>query len=159
MSEIIYPYIPAGREFIFVAETNEFMALAKKIRDTESTDFKNPTAAVIVQNGKVIGQSANHSKLKNKKLIDLHSKYCIRRILQVPSGKGYFLCPGCATYKQHGESSAIRDALKKNHDTVGADLYLYGHWWCCQPCWNAMIKAGIKNVYLVENAYALFARK
>jgi deoxycytidylate deaminase len=159
MSEIIYPYLPAGREILFVPETNEFMAEAKRIRNTESTDFKNPTAAVIVKDEKIIGQSANHSNLNNKKLIDLHSKYCIRRIFKVPSGKGYFLCPGCATHKQHGESSAIRDALKKGNDTQGANLYLYGHWWCCQPCWDAMIKAGIKNVYLVENAHELFARK
>ena len=101
----------------------------------------------------------SESKLNNKKLINLHSKYCIRRIFKVPSGQKYWLCPGCATFKQHGESSAVHDALKKHNDTQGADLYLYGHWWCCQPCWDAMIKAGIKNVYLVDNAYELFARK
>ena len=65
---IQYPYLPEGREILFVPETNEFMAEAKRIRDTESTDFKNPTAAVIVKDGKIIGQSANHSKLnKNGK--------------------------------------------------------------------------------------------
>jgi len=156
---IQYPYLPEGREIKFVPETNEFMTEAKRIRDTESTDLKNPTGAVVVKDNKIIGKSANHAKLTNPKLLNLHSKYCVRRILHIPSGKGYFLCPGCANYKQHGESSAIRNALKNGGDTNGADLYLFGHWWCCKPCWDTMIKAGIKDVYLVENAHELFARK
>ena len=53
---------------------------------------------------------------------------------------------------------AIKDAITKgNQDKLpGADLYLYGHWWCCEPCWNAMINAGIKNVYLLKKSEVLF---
>ena len=119
----------------------------------------NPTGAALVKNETVIAMAANKAKIENKKLLDLHSKYCIRRILRVPSGKGYFLCPGCADHKQHAESRVVKQALKENIPTQGADLYLYGHWWCCEPCWDTMIKYGISNVYLLENAHTIFIRK
>ena len=46
--------------------------------------------------------------------------------------------------------------MKNGHDTVGADLYLWGHWWACAPCWNAIIESGIENVYLLEGSERLF---
>lgn len=39
---------------------------------------------------------------------------------------------------------------------ISTDLYLWGHWWFCEPCWNAMIEAGIRDVYLLENSEVLF---
>lgn len=38
----------------------------------------------------------------------------------------------------------------------GLDLVLYGHWWCCQSCLSAMIDAGVRRVYLIEDARAKF---
>lgn len=154
-----YPYLPEGRQIRLVPEDNAFMAEAKKIREKDSTDLMNPTGAILVKNGKIIARAANKAKIKNKKLLDFHSKYCIRRLLHIPSGKGYFLCPGCANYKQHAEARVIKKSVKEKIPTQGADLYLYGHWWCCQPCWEEMIKHGIKNVYLLENAHEIFKRK
>ena len=46
--------------------------------------------------------------------------------------------------------------FESGHNTKGADLYLWGHWWCCESCWNVMISAGIRNVYLLENSEILF---
>src|SRR3989344_441935 len=46
--------------------------------------------------------------------------------------------------------------VKNGHETIGADLYLWGHWWACQPCWNAIIEAGIENVYLLKDSERLF---
>jgi deoxycytidylate deaminase len=158
-NKIPFPYLPADREIFFTPETNLAMIEAKKVRDTKSTDFKNPTGAIVYKDGIILGEAANQSLLKRQSLINLHSKWCIRRILRIPSGKGYFLCPGCASFHQHAETRATIDAHKKHGDISGADLYLYGHWWCCKPCWDTMIKYGIKNVYLVENAYELFKRK
>jgi deoxycytidylate deaminase len=51
---------------------------------------------------------------------------------------------------------AIKDVATNGLDCQGADLYLYGHWWCCESCWKAMIAAKIRNVYLLENSENLF---
>lgn len=153
-----YPYLPEGRTIKYVPISDIFMAKAMNIRNAESTDFHHPTGAVTVLNGKIIGQGANQSALKNKKLIEIHKNgFCIRRFLKIPSGQKYWLCPGCSSCRHHAETRAAKDAVK-NGNAQGADLYLYGHWWCCQPCWDEMIKAGIRDVYLVDNAEELFKK-
>ena len=73
----------------------------------------------------------------------------------IPPGKGYELCLGCNP-AYHSEPSAIQDAQKRGFKTEGADLYLWGHWWACEPCWQAMIAAGIKNFYLLKGSERLF---
>lgn len=154
-----YPYLPEGREFKYVPISNPFMAETKRVTLAQSTDANHPTGAVIVKDGKILGSAANKSALNNKKLIELHRKgFCVRKILKIPSGQKYWLCPGCASHKMHAEPGAIKDAQKKYGDITGADLYHWGHWWCCQPCWDSMIKAGIKDVYLVDNADELFKK-
>src|SRR3989339_791539 len=40
----------------------------------------------------------------------------------------------------------------------GSDLYMYGHWWACEPCWNKLIKAGIRDVYVTDDAHERFSR-
>lgn len=157
--EIKYPYLPEGRSIEYVPADNIFMAEAMRIRNAESTDGQHPTGAVVVKNGKIIGKVANQAGFKHQRLIDLHAKgWCVRRKLNVKSGTKYWLCPGCATHSDHAESGAVCDAIKNvgAEATRGADLYLYGHWWCCKPCWDAMIKAGIEHVYLLDGAYELF---
>jgi len=73
----------------------------------------------------------------------------------IPTGQQYELCEGCHP-KNHSEPRAIADAKKNGHDTKGADLYLWGHWWACETCWQTMIAAGIKNFYLMEGSEKLF---
>ena len=154
-----YPYLPEGRTIKYVSLDNGFMREAKIVRDTMSTDLNHSTGAVVVLNGKIVGRGANQSALKNKKLLDFHKNiFCVRRFLGIPSGEKYWLCPGCSSARYHGETRAIKNALKNHGSIQGADLYLYGHWWCCKPCWNAMITAGIRDVYLVEGATDLFKR-
>lgn len=162
MEKIEYPYMPAGRTILYVQADNPFMAAAFNIMKAESTDEQNPTGAVVVKNGIIIGRAANQAGFKHLKFIKLHAKgWCVRRKLKVKSGTKYWLCPGCSTHFDHAESGAVRDAIKRAgvEAVHGADLYLYGHWWCCQPCWDAMIQAGIKDVYLLENSWELFTRK
>ncbi|MFZ2975482.1 MAG: deaminase [Candidatus Moraniibacteriota bacterium] len=162
MPEIKYPYLPEGRKILYVASDNPFMLEAMRIRNSESTDKGHPTGAVVVRDGKILGGAANQAGFKNKKLIEAHANgWCVRKKLKIKSGTKYWLCPGCATNKEHGESKAVYDAIRKaGADMVkGADLYLYGHWWCCKECWDAMIKGGIRDVYLVEKSEELFARK
>ena len=148
MSAIQYPYLPAGRSFIYVGDSDPFMREAKAWAKEHSQDKLMPNTSLIVKDGSIIGRGANGS--------DFHEKHGCDRVRRgIPSGHGYELCEGCHP-RNHGEPRAIQDALANGHDPRGADLYLWGHWWCCEPCWNAMIEAGIENVYVLEDSEKLF---
>lgn len=145
---ITYPYLPEDRTIHYVPVDNEFMQAAKEFAREHSLDKTMPNASVIVRDDTIIAAGANGS--------DYHEHNACERVKQnIPSGQGYELCEGCHP-KNHGEQTAIRDAQEKGVDTHGADLYMWGHWWCCKPCWDAMIAAGIANVYLVEGSHRLF---
>jgi len=145
---IQYPYIPHDRLIKYVPQDNPFILKAKEFAREHSLDMVMPGAAVVVRDGEVIGIGANGS--------DYHkSNECERVKRGSKSGEGYELCEGCHP-KNHSEPSAIADAQSKGESTEGADLYLWGHWWCCEPCWNAMISAGIKDVYLMEDSEKFF---
>ena len=155
-----YPYLPEGRTIKQVGLENEFMREAKRLRDELSKERNYPTGAVVVMNGAIIGRNVNEPPLKSPKLQALHKAgWCVRQWFKIPSGQKYWLCPGCAKSKFHAETRAIKDALKRTKSIAGADLYLYGHWWCCKPCWDNMIRAGIRDVYLVEGAFGLFEKR
>lgn len=155
-----YPYLPEGRTIKYVPISDPFMAEAMKVRDELSTEMNYPTGSVVVLNSQVIGRAGNQAALKNKKLQEFHrTKLCLRKMFKIPSGQKYWVCPGCAKHEHHAEWGAVRDAIKNNKEIRGADLYLYGHWWCCKPCWDAMIKAGIRDIYLVDGAFELFEKR
>lgn len=147
----IPPYIPLGRTILYVPPSNKYIQEAKEYARINSLDKEMPNTSIIVKNGLVIGRGANGSTYH-----DIHG--CERVRQNIPTGEGYELCEGCHP-KNHGESRAIKNAKDEGQDIKGADLYLWGHWWCCEPCWNAMIAAGIKNVYLLENSEILFNKK
>lgn len=150
MATTDYPFMPDDGEIGYVSANNPFMQQAKTFARGHSLDKTMPNASLIVKNDKVIGRGANGSTY--------HDKYgCERVRLGIPTGQGYELCEGCNP-KNHGEPKAIADAGKNQQDTHGAELYLWGHWWCCEPCWNAMREAGIHKVYLLENSEILFNR-
>lgn len=114
----------------------------------ESLDYNFPTGSVIVRDNVVIAAGANGSTY--------HDEHGCERVKQgIPTGQGYELCEGCHP-KNHSEAKAVTDAKAKKVNTRGADLYLWGHWWCCEPCWNAMDEAGIRNVYLMTHSEELF---
>ncbi len=145
------PYLPKDKKILYVEVSNIFMQEAKKVAEKFSLDPGFKTGAVIVKNKKIIGRGANGS--------EIHEKFgCKRKKQNIPTGEGYDLCEGCQP-KNHAEQSALLDAQNKNLSTQDSDLYLWGHWWCCESCWNAMIKAEIKNVYLPENSVKLFKIK
>lgn len=157
MNSIAYPYLPEGKTIKYVGGDNAFMRAAKEYAKEHSTDRQHPTGAVVVKDGEIIGRGANQVPLKHPKLKEFHKKgWCVRKILKVKSGEGYWMCPGCSSPSDHGEQQAVRDALKHEKGVEGADLYLWGHWWCCEPCWNAMIDGGIKDVYLIEGSERMF---
>lgn len=151
MSSIKYPFLPAGRIIEYVAENDPFMAEAKEFSCRHSLDDKQKTGSVLVKDNVIIGRGANGSKYHINNI-------CERVKRNIPTGKGYDLCEGCHP-NNHSESKSILNAKKTGLDISGADLYLWGHWWCCQPCWNVMNASGIRNVYLLEKSEILFNRE
>ena len=145
---IQYPYLPTGRTILFVPASNEFMAAAKEFARKNNT-VKHVGAAVVVKSGRIIGRGSIGGGLHGEQ------GGCIREKMNVPTGTRYDLCKGCS-HENHSEASAIRDAKEHNEDTHGADLSLWGHWGACEPCWDAMIAAGIKNLYLMKGSERLF---
>ena len=145
---IKYPYVPENRKYLYVPFSNEYMKLAYEFAKTNSLDKAMPNSSVLVKDGVVLGRGANGSKYH-----ETHE--CERVKLNLPSGVGYELCEGCHP-KNHSERSAIADAREHGFDPSGADIYLWGHWWCCEPCWEVMIESGIQNVYLLEGSEILF---
>ena len=159
--DIKYPYLPAGKTIFYVPENNKYMLAAKEYALTHSTDRQVSTGSVIVdENGEILVSVANQSALKNKFLLDTHKNWCIRKFFKIPSGQKYWLCPGCASHKNHSEYQASMALKKKFPQKINTnlDLYLWGHWWCCKPCWDKMTEIGIRNVYLMEGVDKLFKK-
>ncbi|MFA6963809.1 MAG: deaminase [Patescibacteria group bacterium] len=140
------PYLPEGREIKYVAVDNPFILAAKKA--TEKTGCrKQPTGAVLVKNGKVLMTSTNAGKLV---------EVCPRVVAKSKTGTDYHLCKEICEQEGHSELLVVNKAIEAGIDTEGADVYLWGHWWCCQPCWEAMIRGKIRDVHLPEGATEMF---
>lgn len=152
-SYIEYPYMPTEGEIVYTSADNEYLVLAKEFAREFSLDKNMPNASVIVRDGQVLGIGANGS--------NYHDNNGCERVRQdIPTGQGYELCEGCHP-KNHGEQSAINNTLAQypDLDLNGAEVYLWGHWWCCESCWQAMLAQGITKVYLVEGSERLFNRE
>lgn len=146
-----YPYFPKGRQLLFVPVSNPFMGLAEDMVKKTETAFpwaKWITASVIAKDNKIIASKINNN---------VHFSFCPRRVFDSPSGQDYELCPRHCDPKNHSEARAIGETIEKERKIQGADLYMYGHWWCCKPCWDGMMQAGITNVFLVEGAEEKFS--
>ena len=148
MNTITYPFLPAGKTILYVTADNPYMQEARAFALAHSLDDAVKTGSVVVKDGTIIGRGANGS--------DYHKTHICERVRRnIPTGQVYELCEGCSP-KNHSEPRAIADAQAQGHDVTGADLYLWGHWWACEPCWNAIMGAGIGNVYLIEGSEYLF---
>lgn len=151
MNTISYPYLPPDRNFLYVPADHPYMEAAKACAREYSLDTVMPAGSVVVLDGRVLGLGANGS--------DYHKTRACERVRQgIPTGQRYDLCEGCHP-KNHSELRAVADALAKGHKLAGASLYMWGHWWACESCWNAIIAAGIADVYLVEGSEKLFNKK
>ncbi|MFA5766858.1 MAG: deaminase [Candidatus Paceibacterota bacterium] len=144
----VLPYLPAGRRIIYINSDNRFLKEAGKML-VQSGCVKQPTAAVIVKNGVILGRGTNAGKKVS---------VCPREERVCRTGEGYWLCKAVCRQKGHAEVSAILDAREKGSDIRGASLYLEGHWWVCRDCWDEIIKAGISRVFLRKDSAALYGR-
>lgn len=156
---IKYPYLPESKTIKYISIADKYMKEAYLAAKDISSEKRHPTGAIIVKDNKIIGRGGNQVIIKNPTLQKLHNRrFCTRKLFRAKSGEKYWLCPACASPSKHAEQEAVNDALSKKEDTVGSDLYLWGHWWCCEPCWNKMLSAGIDNVFLLDNSEYLFNR-
>lgn len=149
---INYPYLPEGRSFQYVSVDHPWMLEAAKARAQCAGDSLFPVGAVLVKDGQLLARAGNGFNRGAG-----HRHICPRVVFECPSGTGYDLCslhdaPG------HAEPMVIEAAQKLGHESIGADMYLFGHWWCCEPCWDAMIQAGIQDVYVTDDAHERFNR-
>jgi deoxycytidylate deaminase len=143
-----YPYLPENRQILYVSNDNPFIKQAEEYARLYSLDKTMPTGAVLVKDGSIIALGANGSNYH-----EVHG--CFRVKNNIPTGQGYELCEGCSP-DNHAEAKAITAAKELCIDLVDSDIYLWGHYWCCKPCWDKMIAAGIKNVFLLEKSEILF---
>lgn len=142
------PYLPRNRKIIYITSGNKFMQEAT-LGLAKSGCAKQATSAVIVKDGKILGRGTN-AGIK----VDI----CPRVERGYAPGVGYELCREICKQKEHAEIMAIRNALKQVKSLKGASIYLGGHWWICEPCWDAIIQARISKVFLrkdCENLYKI----
>lgn len=123
----------------------EYFNLAKE-ESLKSTDLRKPIGVVIVNNFKVIGKGSNQATVRFKPLNILHKKYCIRKLIGIKKHILYWICPGCALYRNHAEVRAIRSIKNKPISGI-IDMFMYGHNEYCDQCEVEIKKLGINKVY------------
>lgn len=149
---IEYPYLPEGKKLKYVAHDHPFMLEAKMARETLSGDPVYPVGAVAVRDGQVLVRAGNGYNL------GAHNVHiCPRIVHESPSGQGYDLCTFHVP-EGHAEQMTVKAAQEQGIDLTGADLYMYGHWWACESCWNKVLAAGIKDIYVTVDAHERFHR-
>jgi len=143
-----------------IEESHPMMQAAKQAAIDHSLTSTFPIGIVIVKDGEIISESANGNGYHEKNINTPEHRYgCKRRFIskelekvgkpKLQSGEGFDLCTGCDT-DYHAEARAIREATDKSK-LNGAELYMYGHWWCCKDCWDKMKAVGITKAYVVDN--------
>ena len=151
IKSIQYPYMPDGRSLKYVPASHPFMIEAAQAREECAGDPSYPVGIVMVKNGHVVARAGNGFN-RGKQV-----HVCPRVVQECPTGTGYDLCdlhdsPG------HSERMVLEECRRFGIDPAGSDLYMYGHWWACEPCWQALIDAGVRDVYVTDDAHERFAR-
>ena len=142
---IVHPY--RSPHYVIEYADDPFLEEARKVAERDSLDPQFPTSTVLVVHGKIVGFGANGSTH--------HEKFgCKRKELGIATGQGYELCEGCHP-KNHSEAKAVKN-VKDNHKegelVKGAGTaYLYGHWWMCEPCSDALVSQKISKAMLSKS--------
>jgi deoxycytidylate deaminase len=154
-----------NKEFYnFVPKTNDFITAAKNAAIKHSLTSIFPIGIVAVKEGVVMAEAGNGNGYHEANLeTPGHRKGCVRRYLnderekeglpKFKSGEGFEFCPGCHA-DSHAEANLLKNAKESGtyEKLGGADVYMYGHFWCCKPCWEKLMSAGVQNIYLPETA-------
>ncbi|TAL49976.1 hypothetical protein EPN81_04200 [Patescibacteria group bacterium] len=151
MINVEYPYMPTGRHLKYVPVDHPFMVEAARVREELAGDPSYPVGIVMVKDGKVVARAGNGFSRGRQVHV------CPRIVLECPTGTGYDLCH-LHDDSGHAEQMVIKQVREKGIDPAGADLYLFGHWWACEPCWKTLIDAGIHDLYVTDDAHERFSR-
>lgn len=150
---IKYPYMPEGKQLQYVPFDHPLMIAAAAARKECAGDSLYPVGVVLVRDAEILARAGNgFSRGGGKKHV------CPRVVLDCPSGQGYELC-SLHDPAGHAEAMLIQIAREQGIDPAGCDIYMFGHWWCCEDCWNVMIAAGIRDEYVVDDAHERFSRE
>lgn len=147
---IVYPYLPEGRSILQVSSEHPFMKLAREVALEHKGSLTHTSGAVLVKDNTVIGTGSIGSGFHR-------TNGCARQDKHVPTGMAYELCLGCHP-SNHSEQVALANAVINGHDPFQAEVYLWGHWWCCVACWSALEIADVRQVYTLENAHVFFEK-
>lgn len=146
--------------YSFVPEGHPVMQAAKKAASTHSLTPNYPIGIVAAIDDKVICAAGNgngyHEANREK---EGHINGCRRMFIsqervknggeKIKPGQEFDLCPGCHT-DFHAEANLKRKAEELGIDLKGADIHMYGHYWCCGECWDKMKKAEVGRVFLPD---------
>ena len=91
--------------------------------------------------------------IKNGNDFWVGSNWCLNPQKKCPrgnmkTGEGYDLCKIVCGQQDHAEVDAC---LKAGNGAMGADLYLIGHYYCCDNCKAVMKSHGIKNIIFCDS--------
>jgi hypothetical protein len=107
----------------------------------ENACAKQTTIAVIVKGEKYwVGTNSCENPQKT----------CPRK--DMPTGVGYEFCKTICKQKNHAE---IDVCIRAGNNGRGGNLYLIGHYYCCEPCKLFMNKSGIKTVTILPKTWDL----
>lgn len=66
--------------------------------------------------------------------------------MEMPSGEGYELCEA-----KHAEANLAK-IIEDDDIILGTQIvWVYGHYWACEPCATALKKVGIKEIRVRED--------
>jgi len=153
MKDIEYPYMPDDRYLQYISSDHPHMQEAARARVERAGDPLFPVGAALVRDGVVLVLAGNGFNKGGKE-----RHVCPRIVQEVASGEGYELCDKHDS-AGHAEPMLMAAAQEAGVETDGADVYMYGHWWSCESCWNSMIQAGIRDVYVTDDAHEQFSRE
>jgi tRNA(Arg) A34 adenosine deaminase TadA len=155
--------VPAGLEIKFVDMENPFMQKAflhmvAHAEKQKTLGIRPVTSVIKANDGALIYGVVG--ELEDEDDVTWHEKEgrCARyQAGSATANSDYDSCPGCR-HDRHSERAATRKALRDKADIVGAELYMYGQWWACEPCMTAVRDAGIATLYVLADSRPLFDR-
>lgn len=116
--------------------SKEYYMMMAELAATRSTCMSRSVGAVIVKNKQVISTGYNGAP---RKLTHCKDAGCIRRELNVESGKRHELCRGV-----HAEQNAVLQAAMYGTSVKGATVYSTTY--PCIICAKILINAGIRRI-------------
>lgn len=126
-----------------------FMNIAVQV-SLRSTCTRRKVGALIVKDNVIVSSGYNGAPKGLPNCSDFPDR-CYRSKHNIPSGEKLELC-----YAQHAEVNALMQSVKTNVDLTGAKLYVTT--FPCSSCAKAIIQAGIRDVYYLDNYSHEFTR-